>query len=263
MTLVGKIEGLKRRLKGYGKVAVAFSGGKDSFFLLKIAVETLGKERVAAFFVETPFGSLQDRKRLEYFRNRLDFNLEKISLVFGPDENMMKNPRDRCYFCKKKIFRALKEAAAALGAEAILDGTTASDLQEYRPGLKALEELDILSPLEGENISSGEIQQYLERAGIEPFYLTSSTCLATRFPYGLSLSKDLLRRFDRVEFFLTESGIYPVKVRYIEEGIRIETTEEHFGRVLALKEKLIDLCIENQFKFVTLDLGGIKSGVWD
>lgn len=254
---------MKEKLKGCGQAAVAFSGGKDSFFLLKMALEALGREKVAAFFVKTPFSSIQDSKRVEYFAGITAFNLKRISLDFDPLEEMLSNPRDRCYFCKTKIFRILKKEAASWGGESVLDGTTASELAEYRPGLKALEELGIRSPLKEVNIDSDEVRSYLENMGVAAYYLTSSTCLATRFPYGLSLSDDLLRRFDRIESFLVESGVYPVKVRYIPEGIRIETAEMNFYRVIELKDQLEALRGENRLKFITLDLGGIKTGVWD
>ncbi len=176
----------------------------------------------------------------------------------------MSNPRERCYFCKKKIFSTLKKKAQELGIETVLDGTTYSDLSQYRPGLKALEELNILSLLQEVRFTSSEIADYLKNtAGIDDYFLTSSTCLATRFPYDLQLNEHLLKVFDDLEEYFVDMGIFPVKIRFIPEGIRVETPSRHFQEVFAHRDKIIDFCKKRGLKFVTLDLEGIKSGVWD
>jgi len=259
-----KITTLKKRLKPYKRVLVAFSGGKDSFFLVKTAVETLGKENVLALFIKTGFSTKNDRKRVDYFTKKLDFQWEQMDLDIASEGEIMSNPKNRCYFCKKKIFAAIKTKAKTNGIDAVLDGTTYSDLDQYRPGLKALEELHILSPLLEAQISSGEIVFYLkEKMGIEDYYLSSSTCLATRFPYDMELDETLLKIFDEIETYFVTLDIYPVKIRYIPEGIRIETPPQHFPSILKYREQIIRFCKEKGLKFVTLDLEGIKSGVWD
>ena len=247
-----------------GKVVVAFSGGKDSFFLLRLALEVLGKERVTAFNVKSLFSARNDERRVSYFTNLLDFNMERIEIDITEERKVMGNPKDRCYFCKTKIFSTLKERAKGLGISTVLDGTTYSDLDEYRPGLKAIEELRILSPLEEAKITSGEIVSYLrERVKVEEYYLTSSACMATRFPYDFKLEKKTLRVFDAVEAFFVDRGIYPVKVRYIPEGIRIETPEKNFGWIFENRDEILGFCKDRGLKFVTLDIEGIKTGVWD
>ncbi|MGE5340016.1 MAG: ATP-dependent sacrificial sulfur transferase LarE [Candidatus Omnitrophota bacterium] len=259
-----KIENIRTHFRRLQKVLVAFSGGKDSFFLLKIALETLGKENVLACNVRTGFSTVNDRKRVDYFISKSDFKLEIMFVNVYEDEIVMLNPKDRCYFCKKKIFTALKEKAAALQLNAVVDGSTASDLNQYRPGLKALHELQIISPLLDAGITSGEIISYLkETLNIEPYYLTSSACLATRFPYDFQLDDKTLRIFDEIEATLVAEGIYPVKVRFIPEGIRIETPESNFAALMTNRERTIRFCQERGLKFVTLDLEGLKTGVWD
>lgn len=264
MEFLKKYDNLKNYIKILKKVVVAFSGGKDSFFLLKLAVETIGKENVIAFFVETDLLCANDKKRVDYFGKLLDFNLKSISIDVTGEERIMSNPVDRCYFCKTKIFSTLKGEAAKMGIDKVLDGTTYSDLDEYRPGLKAIEELKILSPLKEANITSAEVVAFLANIpGIEEYFLTSSTCLATRFPYNYPLTKDILKTFAAIETYFVESGIYPVKIRFIEEGIRIETTEKHFAQILKKKMEIINLCKEKGLKFITLDIEGLKSGAWD
>ena len=259
-----KINNVKAALKPLKKVLVAFSGGKDSFFLLKIALETLGRENVLAIFIKTGFSTKNDQKRVDYFTRQLDFHPQRVEIDICGEQNIMGNPRERCYFCKKKIFATIKEKALETGIKTVLDGTTYSDLSEYRPGLKALEELSILSPLRDARISSPEIVAYLkEIMGIREYFLTSSTCLATRFPYDMNLDKNLLIIFDHLEEYFVDMGIYPVKIRYIPEGIRIETPPRHFQKIQANRDKIISFGKTKGLKFITLDLEGIKSGVWD
>ncbi|MCP4214277.1 MAG: hypothetical protein GY765_06455 [bacterium] len=258
-----KIEQVKSKLKPLKKVAIGFSGGKDSFFLLKLAVETLGKENVAAFFVKTGFSTGNDEKRVTYFSRLLDFNLHRVTIDVSGDALVMSNCRERCYHCKTKIFSTLKSEAEKLAIETLLDGSTHSDLDEYRPGMKALRELGVVSLMEAAEISSSEIIAYLRENGVEDYYLTSSTCLATRFPYDFQLHKDTLKVFDELETYFVEQGIYPIKVRYIPDGIRIETPDAMVPKLMELKPGLIAFCKERKIKFVTLDLEGLRSGVWD
>jgi uncharacterized protein len=176
----------------------------------------------------------------------------------------MENTKERCYFCKKKIFNTLKSEASFLGIDTVLDGSTHSDLGEHRPGLKAIKELHIISPLQEAKITSVEIVSFLkEKLHVEDYYLTSSTCLATRFPYNFTLDKKILRTFDEIETYFVQQGIYPVKIRFIEDGIRIETSETNFARIFEIKEKILKFCKKQGIKFITLDIEEIKTGVWD
>jgi len=259
-----KVAAVKKQLQTFKQVVIAFSGGKDSFFLLKLALETLGKENTTAVFVTTNFSTHNDEKRLLYFSGQLAIDLVKLDLDLSKDKLIMSNPRERCYHCKKKIFTAIQSVADAVHAAAVLDGTTYSDLSQYRPGLKALAELHVVSPLLDAGITSAEIVSHLERdLGTPPYFLTASTCLATRFPYDMELTGELLSVYDQIEAFLVEQGIFPLKIRFIPEGIRIETAVGKFPEVLAKKEMITTYCRGLAIKFVTLDLEGIKTGVWD
>ena len=161
------------------------------------------------------------------------------------------------------MFTALKKEAKRFGIPMVADGSTVSDLSENRPGRLALEKLAIASPLQDAGFSGPEIAAELKKQGVKDYYLTSSTCLATRFPYDLTLNADQIDAIGRVEYDLLKWGIYPLRVRYMVDGVRIETTEANFHKIIARKNDLLALCQIHGFKFVTLDLGGIKSGSWD
>ena len=254
---------LHERLKRQGNILLAFSGGKDSFFLLQAALEALGTANVLAYFVHTPFTGEAARERVAYFQNKFPFTLKEIHLNLFKDVHIQQNSRKRCFLCKKYMFTALKKEAKRFGIPMVADGSTVSDLSENRPGRLALEKLAIASPLQDAGFSGPEIAAELKKQGVKDYYLTSSTCLATRFPYDLTLNADQIDAIGRVEYDLLKWGIYPLRVRYMVDGVRIETTEANFHKIIARKNDLLALCQIHGFKFVTLDLGGIKSGSWD
>jgi uncharacterized protein len=161
------------------------------------------------------------------------------------------------------MFGALKKEARKLGVKIIADGTTVSDLAEHRPGRMALEKLAIQSPLRDAGFTSVEIIAQLKKKGVAEYFLTSSTCLATRFPYNFNLNKPLIQAIGRVEHHLIRRGIYPLRVRYLTDGIRIETSPANFRKLIATRDELIAVCRKAGFKFVTLDLTGITTGSWD
>jgi uncharacterized protein len=254
---------LREGLQRSGSVLVGFSGGKDSFFLLREAVAALGPERAVPVFVATPLNGEAARARVDYFRQHAPVPVRelRVDLLAGP--RLRRNPRQRCFVCKQLMFSALKKEAARLGISSVADGSTASDQAEHRPGRLALEKLGIASPLRDAGFTAEEIAGELARSGIDKFYLSPSTCLATRFPYGHRLDPGEMLRIGQVEGFLSAHGVYPLRVRYIPDGVRVETGAGHFKQVLALGDDLLAFCRARGFLFVTLDLGGIKSGPWD
>jgi uncharacterized protein len=250
-------------LQRCGSVLVAFSGGKDSFFLLREAIAALGMDRVVPFFVATPFNGEAARSRLDHFRRHLPVPVRELRLDLLSGPRLRRNPRQRCFICKQRMFTALTKEAARLGIAVVADGSTASDQAGHRPGRRALDMLGIASPLRDAGFTAGEIACDLARAGIDRFLLTPSTCLATRFPYGHRLDPREMRLIAQVEEFLAARGVFPLRVRHIADGVRVEADPRHFRRILALKDDLLAFCRERGYLFVTLDLGGIKSGPWD
>ncbi len=254
---------LQERLRAYGKVLVAFSGGKDSFYLLKTALETLGKANVFPYFVHTSFISSGSLHRVAYLKKNLGIQIKKIYLDYLEDKRLSANPRLRCYYCKMKMFRALRAEAKKFNVPWIVDGSTNSDLSEHRPGRRALAQLNIRSPLQEASISSEEIVQQLRKKGMDEYFLTSSTCLATRFPYGHRLQRRQMDTIGQLEAYLSRQGIFPLRVRHMEGGVRIETSEKNFPSLLALREGLIRRAKRFGLRFLTLDLEELRSGCWD
>jgi pyridinium-3,5-biscarboxylic acid mononucleotide sulfurtransferase len=263
LPIKAKMAFLRDQLAGYGRLLVAFSGGKDSFFLLQTARETLGTANVFPYFVNTPFTLDAARERVAYFKERFSLPLHEIRLDLLKDARLRRNPRQRCFYCKTKIFSALKKEARQRGVEFIADGTTVSDLAEHRPGRPALEKLGIRSPLRDAGFTTAEIIGQLRKQGVNEYFLSSSTCLATRFPYDFALTPRLIRAIGQVEHYLIRQGIYPVRVRHMTDGVRIEIDPAHFKKLIVAREGLIAVGHSHGFKFITLDLAGIKSGCWD
>jgi uncharacterized protein len=258
-----KKERLRRLLRGHGRILVAFSGGKDSFFLLREAILALGEANALAYFVNTPFTGAATFERIAYFRRLFPFSLHEIRLNLLADARLRLNPRQRCYLCKRRMFSVLKKEAKRLGIATVADGSTRSDLREHRPGREALKNLAIASPLLDAGFASDEIAAELKKLGFAANFLTSSTCLATRFPYGFPLARKPIAAIGLVEQYLARRGIFPLRVRHIPDGIRVETSEANFKKMLAMKSDLLNICRNTGFRFITLDLGGIQSGPWD
>lgn len=259
----GKKARLRAILKRHGRALVAFSGGKDSFYLLRQAVDVLGRKNVAARHVVTPFSGTGARGRVAYFREKAPLAVRSLRLDLLADPRLRRNPRDRCYLCKQRMFAALKKEAGRIGIAAVMDGSTLSDQAEHRPGRRALDELAVASPLRDAGITSAEIAGELAHEGFEAFYLTSSTCLATRFPYDERLEPARINAIGRVEHFLARKGVFPLRVRHIPDGVRIEVGDDRIGGILALKSDLLAFCRRQGLEFVALDLGGIRKGAWD
>ncbi len=258
-----KKDALRAVLKRSGRLLVAFSGGKDSYFLARQAAQALAAGAVAVCHVRTRLGGGLAAERLAFFASRLGQPLRLVRLDLLADPRLRDNPRNRCYLCKRLMFAALKREAKRLGLAAVADGSTRSDRSEHRPGRRALQELGVLSPLRDAGITSAEIAAELQREGVPADCTESTTCLATRFPYGERLELKRMRALDRVERFLSARGVHPLRARHIPGGVRIEADPGHWQALLAMKDELCAFCRKRGFLFVTLDLGGLRSGPWD
>lgn len=242
-------------------LCIAFSGGVDSTLLLKIAVDT-GK-RVHAVMFNTqlhPCGEEDEARRLAS-EIGADITVMEIDEFSNPE--ILKNPVNRCYICKKMLFSKLKDFARENGYDKIIDGTNADDHKEYRPGIKALAELGIVSPLAELGITKAQIRKYAKELGVTVHNKPSAPCMATRFPYDTELTRAMLDKVEIAENFLKELGMKVCRLRIHGDTARIEVNEADFEAVIKNKEAIIKQFKELDSRYVTLDLEGFRSGSMD
>ena len=261
---------LEEYLKTLKKVAIAYSGGIDSSYLLFTANKVLPQNQVLAVIAN---GIMVPRKDYEEAIAFLKENhFQYIEVPYKPLEiiEFKENHKDRCYHCKKELMTILKKAANENGYEYLLDGKNADDLTVYRPGNKATEEVAIISPLAQFEISKEEIRQYSKNLGISFWNKPSNSCLATRFPYNTNLTEEGLKKVEQSEEMIKSKGIKKVRVRVHDSIARIEVNPEDFQLILSnikMKNKNNENIVEKikalGFSYVTLDLSGLKSGSFD
>ncbi len=255
---------LQKGLRGLVPFAIAFSAGKDSAFLVREALRTVGRHNFTAVFIDSPLITDFDRLRLDYFQKRFNMTVPLIRANPLAEELIVQNNPDRCYHCKRFLFSALldwlNDQKASL---TLLDGSTASDLVVYRPGARAMAELGIRSPLREAGINSQEIVAELKRWRVPAPFLCSSSCLATRVPYGRPLNVDLLRRIEAMESFWHSLGLIDVRCRAIEDGCRVDVPRHWQNKALKNSAAAVARSREIGFNWIALDLEEVRSGPWD
>lgn len=266
-TILPKKEQLLERMAQYTAqdVIVAFSGGVDSSLLLKLACEAAEKngKKVYGVTMQTklhPVGEIEATKRTAE-------EIGAIHDVIAVDElkeaGIMDNPVDRCYLCKKYIFQQMRRRAETLGISVILEGTNEDDLHVYRPGIKALRELGIVSPLAEAHISKEEVRTLAAEYKLSVAAKPAVPCLATRFPYGTALTYEKMRQVEAGENYLKSLGMGNVRLRVHDTIARIEVDEEEFTKVIRHRDELVDYFRRLGYLYVTLDLEGFRSGSMD
>ena len=248
-------------LKNLERVAVAFSGGVDSTFLAKAAFDALG-ERALAITVDSeayPPGSIEQTRSLA---GRIGIRLVEIPVRVWDIPLFCDNPPDRCYHCKKTLFTVMKEKAVEMGAPTVVDGSNIDDDSDYRPGHRALAELGIRSPLKDLNFTKDEIRALSKKLGLPTWNMQSFACLASRFPYGSSITPALLDRTGKAEAFLRDYGIERYRVRNHGDLARIEVDEAGFS-ILAKKKvrkETVSYFKSLGYTYIALDLEGYRTG---
>lgn len=259
MARTGKYDRLLELLRSYGSVAVAFSGGVDSTLLLYAAREALGDKAIAVTVMSDFIPKWESKEAEEYCRNK---RIEhKIHVIEGLTiEGFAANPKDRCYICKKALFTKMLEIAKNAGCEAVVEGSVMDDLSDYRPGLKALSELNIKSPLREAGLTKAEVRELSRQFSLPTAEKPSYACLASRFVYGEEITTDKLRMVEEAEEILMERGFKNMRVRIHGMMARIEVPEKDFNALLEIKDVLIDRFKALGFTYITMDLQGFRSG---
>lgn len=249
------------RSRGTDGICLAFSGGVDSAVLLKI-ISGL-KLPAATVTFQTFLHPQPETVEARRLAKQAGVTHHLIAVNELDDPNIIQNPADRCYHCKRMLFDSLCDYAAAQGLGCVMDGTNADDLLEYRPGLKALKECDVFSPLAACGITKEQVRAIAAHLGLETASKPSTPCLATRFPYGEMLTVPKLEQVEKAEGFLKKLGFGQLRVRSHQGTARIELRQEEFGTLLSQAGTITAHLKGLGFDYVTLDLEGFRSGSMD
>ncbi len=259
--LLNKYEELKEYLGSFGKVAVAFSSGVDSTFLLYAAKEALGDNVLAltASSCSFPVRELKETKAFceEHGIRQIIVESEELSI-----EGFSHNPKNRCYLCKRELFQKFRDVAEREGIKEIVEGSNLDDNGDYRPGLMAVAELGIQSPLRTIGFTKNEIRMMSKHLGLPTWEKQSFACLSSRFPYGEEITEKKLGMVDKAEQYLLDMGFHQLRVRIHGNVARIELDPSEFGKFMEedVRTKVYDMFKKTGFAYVALDIKGYRTG---
>ena len=265
MNLNEKQSKLEEILKSYEKVAIAFSSGVDSSFLLAIAGKILNKKNVLAITIQSEIISDEEINLANQFCKDRGINHKIVQISISEIPNFEKNPPNRCYICKKILFQKIIDVAAENGIEIVCDGSNFDDSGDYRPGVKAIEELGIQSPLKLAEMTKDDIRTLSMQMRLPTWNKPSKACLASRFAYNEPIMFEHLKIVESCEKFLQDLGIQQSRVRFHGSDskikiARIEVSPSDFQKLIDAREKILMKFKIEGFNYITLDLQGFRSG---
>ena len=246
------------------KVVLAFSGGVDSALLLKIASDLRQNENdVVAMFFKAPSSTEEDLINAKKLADDMKVKLYIKEVDIFVDEAIINNSKDRCYHCKSHLFKQAIKLKEDLGYGYVIDGTNTDDHQVYRPGLMALRDLGVVSPLNQAGFSKQDVRDLAAKLNISVAKRPSAPCLLTRFPYGTKITEEKLERVESAESFVRSLGFEKFRVRDHANIARIELEVKDFDKFIEKRQDVIDKFKTLGFSYVTLDLEGFRSGSMD
>jgi len=261
MTLEDKVKKLENIIKDAGSLVVAFSGGVDSTYLLKVAHDILKDNVIAVTARSSTYPEREFNEAVEFAKS-LGARHEVIVSEELDIDGFSENPLNRCYFCKKELFVKIRELADKYNIKYIADGSNADDLGDYRPGLMAVKELGVISPLKEAGMTKDDIREMSRRMGLPTWDKPAFACLASRIPYGQEITREKLEMIDKAEQILLGAGFRQVRVRHHGDIARIEVSPAE--RKKFFNEEFMDRIDrefkELGFKYVALDLKGYRTG---
>ncbi|HEX3032319.1 MAG TPA: ATP-dependent sacrificial sulfur transferase LarE [Bacillota bacterium] len=261
MNYTEKLELLKENLRNMQSLVIAYSGGVDSTFLLKVAYEVLKEKVLAVTARSSTYPEREYREAVGFIQELGARHLVIVSEELDID-GFSKNPVNRCYYCKKELFTKIREIAVKNGIKYIADGSNVDDLRDYRPGMQAVQELEVVSPLREAGLTKEDIRILSKQMNLPTWDKPAFACLSSRFPYGQEITREKLEMVDKAEQFLLDEGFKQVRVRHHGEIARIEVSaaerskffdEELMDRVYAEFRKI-------GFGYTALDLQGYRTG---
>lgn len=261
MTAEDKEKRLRDYLRGLGSLAIAFSGGVDSTYLLKVAVEVLGERALAVTATSTTY-PLRERQKSQELARQMGARQVFVESEETDIPEFRTNPPDRCYFCKRELFAKVAQVARNEGIDHLADGSNVDDLQDHRPGMKALRELQILSPLRECGFTKLEIRERSKALELPTWDAPAFACLSSRFPYGIAITPEALLKIDRAETALYQMGFKVIRVRHHGEVARLELGPEEIGRLLdnGARAEVVAAIKQAGYTYVALDLEGYRTG---
>ena len=254
-----KGERLYHLLAGMESLVVAFSGGVDSGLLCAMGYAALG-DRLLAVTVRSPVESLGDNETAVAVAKQVGFTHRVVDFDDLASPQFVANPPDRCYHCKLARFTAIQRIAAEVGAAWIAEGSNADDASDYRPGARAVHELGIRSPLAEAGLSKVDIRALAKSLGLPTWDRPSAPCLATRFPYGSSVTREGLAQVAHGEEFLRAWGFQPVRVRHFGDTARLEVLPPKIVDLFLAREVVLYYFKNLGFTYIVVDLEGYRSG---
>lgn len=259
--LLKKYEALVEHIRSYGSGAVAFSGGVDSAFLMHAAQEALGENAIAITMTAGAFPKREGTEAREFCE---ECGIRQIvcHMDMNAIEGFSANPKNRCYICKTALFSNMWKLAKEQGMNELMEGSNLDDEGDYRPGLVAIRELDVKSPLRICGFTKAEIRELSAYFGLPTWNKPSYACLASRFPYGEIITEEKLAMVEKGEDLLLELGFYQFRVRIHGNLARIEVLPEEFEKIMQpeVREELDRELRSYGFSYVTLDLKGYRTG---
>ena len=256
-----KLDSLENYLKSLGSLAVGFSGGVDSSFLLAVAKGVLGDRVIAVTGADASVPEREVKEATTFCKER---GIRHIICRVDPlkEEGYRHNSPDRCYFCKHGIFTEVKKIAEENGIEFMAEGSNMDDIGDYRPGLRAAAELSVKSPLREAGLYKSDIRLISKAMGLPTWSKPAYACLASRFVYGEEITEEKLHMIDKAEQFLIEHGFFEERVRMHGKMARIEVPPKDISRLAEdeIREKVYNEFKKLGFMFVTLDMKGYTLG---
>ncbi len=254
-----RLEAIKESMRDRGRLAVLFSGGLDSTFLVWLAHEALGDEAKALTF-RSPIIHEEDALEARMLSDLIGIDCEDLFIdELGADPAFSLNPADRCYLCRKIRDREARQWADKKGIEIIADGLNSSDFGDYRPGMRASREDGIWQPFVEFNFTKDEIRAYSRHVGLPTWDKPNTVCLCSRIPFGIEITGERLRRVEKAETFLKRLGFITCRARYFPLETAVVEIDD-MDRAMKHKGEIVTVLRDLGFQFVTLDLEGFASG---
>jgi len=260
LNLEKKLIRLKKIISDMGSVLIAFSGGADSTFLLKVASMVLPADKILAV---TAYSATYPKEELLFSRNiarALCVRHKIIKTYELEDKRFAANPANRCYFCKKELFARLKGMAKKFKLNFVADASNISDRDDFRPGNKAKKEFKIRSPLEEAGLAKEDIRRLSKKMGLNTWNKPAMACLASRIPYGKKITPSVLARINKGEVFLRQLGFLQVRLRHYNGLCRIEVPKKDIPGLMIQHDLIVEKLKRLGYNYITVDLEGYRTG---